>query len=151
MESTTAHETAHQWFYNLVGNDQLNEPWLDEATAQYATWKYFADRYGEQNGLGYYESLRGRWERIEFADIPIGMPAEAYDGVEYGAIVYGRGPIFLDDLAQEMGRDTFDAFMRDYAESFAWRIATSEDFQALAEENCACDLTELFEAAVYAQ
>ena len=26
-----AHETAHQWFYGLVPNDQANEPWLDES------------------------------------------------------------------------------------------------------------------------
>src|SRR5205807_7987562 len=29
------HETAHQWFYSLVGNDQERDPWLDEALA---TW-----------------------------------------------------------------------------------------------------------------
>jgi hypothetical protein len=29
------HETAHQWFYSLVGNDQARDPWLDEALA---TW-----------------------------------------------------------------------------------------------------------------
>jgi hypothetical protein len=30
-----AHETAHQWFYSLVGNDQARDPWLDEGLA---TW-----------------------------------------------------------------------------------------------------------------
>jgi hypothetical protein len=29
------HETAHQWFYSLAGNDQARDPWLDEALA---TW-----------------------------------------------------------------------------------------------------------------
>jgi len=29
------HETAHQWFYSLVGNDQARDPWLDEGLA---TW-----------------------------------------------------------------------------------------------------------------
>ena len=150
LESVTAHETAHQWFYNLVGNDQLNEPWLDEATAQYATWMYYVDRYGEQNADGYYQSLLGRWERTGFADIPIGMPAEDYDGQEYGAIVYGRGPIFLDELAQEMGQETFDTFLREYSKTFRWEIATSEDFQALAEQHCQCDLSAMFDEAVYA-
>ena len=27
-----AHEVGHQWFYNLVGNDQVDQPWLDEAS-----------------------------------------------------------------------------------------------------------------------
>jgi hypothetical protein len=29
------HETGHQWFYSLVGNDQAHDPWLDETLA---TW-----------------------------------------------------------------------------------------------------------------
>jgi peptidase M1-like protein len=32
---SVAHETAHQWFYSLVGNDQARDPWLDEGLA---TW-----------------------------------------------------------------------------------------------------------------
>jgi hypothetical protein len=31
-----AHETAHQWFYSLVGNDQARDPWLDEGLATWA-------------------------------------------------------------------------------------------------------------------
>jgi len=31
-----AHETAHQWFYSLVGNDQARYPWLDEGLATWA-------------------------------------------------------------------------------------------------------------------
>jgi hypothetical protein len=30
------HETGHQWFYSLVGNDQYTDPWLDEAGATWA-------------------------------------------------------------------------------------------------------------------
>jgi hypothetical protein len=30
------HETAHQWFYALVGNDQSRDPWLSEGLATWA-------------------------------------------------------------------------------------------------------------------
>jgi hypothetical protein len=30
------HETAHQWFYSLVGDDQARDPWLDETLASWA-------------------------------------------------------------------------------------------------------------------
>src|SRR4029079_684782 len=30
------HETAHQWFYAMVGDSQALHPWLDEAFATYA-------------------------------------------------------------------------------------------------------------------
>jgi hypothetical protein len=32
---TTAHETAHQWFYSVVGNDQALEPFADEALVDF--------------------------------------------------------------------------------------------------------------------
>ena len=31
------HETGHQWFYSLVGDNQARTPWLDESLTQWAT------------------------------------------------------------------------------------------------------------------
>ena len=36
-----AHETAHQWFYAAVGNDQALEPWLDEALCTFNELIYY--------------------------------------------------------------------------------------------------------------
>jgi hypothetical protein len=36
LDANVAHETAHQWFYSLVGNDQARDPWLDEGLATWA-------------------------------------------------------------------------------------------------------------------
>ena len=149
LESTVAHEVAHQWFYNTIGNDQVDEPWLDEALAQYVTWLYYVDVYGPGAAQGYVDSWKSRWNRVDQADIPIGLPAGEYDGREYGAIVYGRGPLFIAALAEEMGQESFDEFLRDYAETYQWKIATGELFKKLAEEHCQCDLTSLFEEWVY--
>ena len=149
LESSVAHEVAHQWFYNVIGNDQVDEPWLDEALAQYATWLYFIDAYGEASAQGYRGSWEGRWNRVGGAEIPIGLPAAAYEPGEYGAIVYGRGPIFVAALAEEMGQDVFDSFLRDYYETHTWGIATGDSFKTLAEQHCQCDLTALFEQWVY--
>ena len=35
-DANVAHETAHQWFYSLVGNNQARDPWLDEGPATWA-------------------------------------------------------------------------------------------------------------------
>ncbi len=145
LEGSVAHEVGHQWFYNVLGNDQINEPWLDESLTQHVTYLYFVDTYGEENAEGFHDSFHGRWDRVDLADIPIGMPAGNYTGSEYGAIVYGRGPLFFDALKAEMGEQVFDAFLRDYYQQNKWGIATGHDLKTLAEEHCGCDLTPLFD------
>jgi len=149
LESTTAHEVAHQWFYNAVGNDQVDEPWLDEAIVQYLTGLYYVDTHGESAARDYRASWDSRWDRVERADIPIGLPVAAYAGKEYGAIVYGRGPLFITAMAEWMGQEPFDEFLRDYYQSHKWGIGTSDSFKRLAEQHCQCDLTALFEEWVY--
>ena len=149
LESVVAHEVAHQWFYSAVGNDQVDEPWLDEALVQYLTGRYYLDTYGSEAARSYANSWWGRWDRVEQAEIPIGLPTAAYAEGEYGAIVYGRGPIFVSALAEEMGQETFNEFLRDYYQSHLWGIGTGDAFRQLAEKHCQCDLSTLFQAWVY--
>jgi aminopeptidase N len=144
LESTTVHEVAHQWFYNEVGNDQIDEPWLDEALAQYATLLYFQDEYGLAGADGFRKALEDRWNRADRMEIPIGMPVAKYANGSYGAIVYGRGPLFFEALREKMGAKAFDAFLRDYVDVNSWGVATTESIRALAEQHCGCDLGELF-------
>ena len=72
-----------------------------------------------------------------------------YEGAEYGAIVYGRGPLFFIALKDVMGAENYDRFLMDYTETFSWDIATPEALQALAEKHCACDLDSIFNEWVY--
>jgi peptidase M1-like protein len=151
LEATVAHETGHQWFYNLVGDDQLDDPWLDESLTQFATLQYFEDVDGPQGAAGFHQSLDARWARVNYEKIPIGLPVASYQGVQYGAIVYGRGPLFFEVLREEMGVASFDAFLKDYTEQLTWKIATPEFLQSLAEKHCGCDLDALFQDWVYPQ
>ncbi len=145
LESTIAHEVAHQWFYNLVGNDQIDHPWLDEALSQYLTGIYFLDTYGENA----YQQLRNswidRWQRVEQQPTPISLPVGDYEGVAYSALVYGRGPLFVEALAEEMGEEVFWDFLQSFTETHLWEIAEPETFIAMAESQCACDLGQIWE------
>lgn len=149
LEPTVAHEVGHQWFYAVVGNDQLDDPWLDESLVQYITMAYFEDVRGPAAAAGFRRSLEQRWAAVDEADIPIGLPVAEYEGPEYSGIVYGRGPLFFETLEQTMGEDTFDAFLRDYYDRYTWNIGTPQGLQELAEAHCECDLDSLFEEWVY--
>ena len=145
LDSVVAHEMGHQWFFNLVGSDQIEEPWLDEAVVQYLVRIFYEDYYGQAAADSYKESWDGRWARVDYADIPIGKPSYDYDSSEYSPIVYGRGPYFIEALEDEMGDEVFADAMRIYVERYAWEIADAEAFKANMEMVCDCDLTNLFD------
>lgn len=149
LEATVVHEVAHQWFYNLVGNDQLDEPWLDESLAQFVTLQYFTIEYGEAGDEAQRADITGRWDMIGNQAIPVGLPVSAYSGAEYSGIVYGRGALFFEALREEMGENDFDLFIKSYVEDNAWGIGTAEALRANAETSCGCDLSTLFEAWIY--
>lgn len=144
LEPSVAHEIGHQWFYNVVGDDQINEPWLDEAMTQYITGLYYLDAYGEAGWQAQRRDWTNRWSRVQFAAIPIGLPAASYQGVQYSAIIYGRGPLFIDALAVKMGADTFSLFLKEYYRDNEWQIVTTSIFMDEAEAACSCDLDALF-------
>ena len=41
IDSVIVHEIAHQWWYGLVGNNQIRTPWIDEGLAEYCTAVFF--------------------------------------------------------------------------------------------------------------
>jgi aminopeptidase N len=149
LEATVAHEVGHQWFYNLVGNDQLDDPWLDESLTQFITLQYFADTYGQAGNEGFRNDLERRWNMVGRQEIPVGLPVKDYSSEEYGSIVYGRGGLFFEALRDEMGRENFDAFMKNYVQNNSWDIATPEKLKSVAEAQCGCNLTQLFEKWIY--
>jgi len=126
LQWVIAHEIGHQWFYNLVGNDPVMEPWLDESFTQYATWLYFEKLYGRLAGNRIFSSFNNRWQRIRKEAIPLNLSAHDYHGREYGAIPYGKGPLFLFTVQTKFGSELFDQFILDYIEEYRWKRVTTE-------------------------
>ncbi len=145
LESTIAHELAHQWFFSQVMNDPLTEPWLDEAFAQFATYIYYLDAYGAQAADQYAQNWQARVDRTTNKTKLIGLPAGEYlDAKEYSGIVYGRGPLFIAELETLFGEQKFSQFLKDYNNAFRWKIVDTKGFMEFAEQECKCDLDGLF-------
>ena len=149
LEATTAHEIAHQWFFNIIGSDQVDEPWLDEGLAQFATGLYFQDQYGNTTGEQYRLSWQQRWQRIQSQPIPIGRPVSAYSEEQYSPIIYGRAPLFIQSLQETLGNEKFSNFLHNYYQKYQWGIVTTKAFQQTMEESCACSLENQFKDWVY--
>jgi len=146
-EWVVAHEVAHQWWYNLVGNDQVDEPWLDEALTQYSTVLYFEDRYGKAAAANALQAgIEDRWEGAREAgrDRPVVGPVAGFAPEDYGPIVYGKGPLFFHHLREEVGDVPFDHILRSYFDEYRYGIATGESFLSVAERFSSRDVDALY-------
>jgi hypothetical protein len=115
------HETAHQWFYAMIGDSQAQHPWLDEAFAQYA----------EQlvNGDPEPESALSAPGAVDRSTESYGSDA---DGYYY--TTYHKGAAALEAARAAAGPNAWDAALRCYVATNAWRIVTPADLEkALAE------------------
>ncbi|HUX51809.1 MAG TPA: M1 family aminopeptidase [Spirochaetia bacterium] len=144
LEATVIHEVAHQWFYGLVGNDQIAEPWIDESLAQYCTLLFEQVNHFPVEGSDGVTHFGDRWESLRNVPIPIGQPVRSYTPRQYVPIIYGRAPLFLLTLRDRMGSATFDSFLALLVREYSWRVVTGNDVRTLAERACSCNLDELW-------
>ncbi len=143
LNTVIVHEAGHQWSFNLVGNDQIEDPWLDEALTQYLTLRY-QETYENRFSQGYLDYWEQLWDTSQEPNTPIGLPVDSYNESSYGEIVYGKGLFFFEALAQKMGKSELDAALKSYFSNYAWKLAEPKDFQATLESSCSCDLSPLF-------
>jgi aminopeptidase N len=143
------HEVAHQWFYGLIGDDQLLEPWLDEAAATYFEIRYFEEVQGSGAAAGIINNHRAQLGSHPDPEIPIGKAVEDYLPNEYGLFVYLKGALFFDALRAELGEDLFQTFLHEYFLAFRYGFASTAGFQNSAETVCACSLQVLFDTWIY--
>ena len=84
------------------------------------------------------------WSRINREKIPIGMPVLDYQRSNYFPIIYSRGMSFLLNLEDQLGEELFATVLKDYFQTYLWRIAGPDDFRNIAETKCECDLSDLW-------
>lgn len=146
---TIVHETAHQWFYGIVGNDQIDEAWLDEGFAAYSETLFAENVYGKRIGEDYYirtvEDSVGEALSSNIIDGSLLKSLSEFEGWgDYGPTAYDRGAQMLNELRKMLGDDTFFKIIRSYVEQYKFKIATTKDFVKVCQEVSGKDLTDFF-------
>ena len=140
LVSLIAHELAHSWSGNLVGNATWRDVWLNEGFSDYLESRIVNAVYGERREmmdrvLGL-KSLRETLAVLKPADQALAIdlrdrnPAEAFSEVPYE-----KGRLFLTYLDAKFGRERFDAFLRAYFDHFEFKSIDTEDFLQYLKEN----------------
>ncbi|MCS7197750.1 MAG: M1 family aminopeptidase [Candidatus Bipolaricaulota bacterium] len=133
------HELAHQWWYGAVGNDEMDEAWLDEAFATFSEELYKIER--QKAPISSRSSYRFREPGI-----PVLTRADRFPSWRsYGQAVYIKGSGVLWMLRWVIGAANFDRLLREYYARFTYKNATTQDFVAVAEEVSAQELDWFFD------
>jgi len=142
LENVMVHETGHQWFYGMLGSNEMDEAWLDEGIDTYCTTRYFEEKYGPTknlmdlpHGLRWLPGVDARWVyrhawrsvEVFHRDIPILHPAWDFGGT-YFAVDYARAALGLHALQASVGDSVFDRGMAAYARDWRFRHPHSDDF-----------------------
>jgi hypothetical protein len=141
LTAIAAHETAHQWWFGLVGNDQLKEPWLDESMATYSERLFYENVYPDL--LDWWWATRVNFYQPQGF---INQPVNTYNGYEaYRNAVYLHGAQFFEALRKKIGDPSFFAFLKDYAARYSQRQATADGFFAVLADHTQMDLRDLMQ------
>jgi aminopeptidase N len=147
-----SHETAHQWWYGVVGDDEVQTPWLDEGLTEFSTQLFFRQmRSSRYNRL--YESQgeallqQRRDTQIQSGPAPLTATTPVYgfaDNTDYSAWVYDRTAAVLQELRGRLGDKVFFRALRAYYDRNRLSVATAEDLMDAFEQAGGQDLRDWF-------
>lgn len=136
------HEIAHQWFYSLVGNDEIDDPWLDEAIAWYLIYAYYQDVQPDLAAGVRSNVIAGSGTSNVDASLA-DFPPSGADALYY-SVVYRRGARFIEELRAQLGDGPFWAVLREHVATNRNRVATPRAFLDRAQAASATSLNPLF-------
>lgn len=146
---SVVHETAHQWWYGMVGNDEVKDPWLDEALATYTSTRFMLEEFPE-HGAASLEMRKLMTEGTEMDEkkgVFIGSPVDKFTSIgSYSQLVYQKGALMLENLEKEIGKEKMDQLLQTYFKEYQYDVATSSDFISVFSEELGPEAKEYFES-----
>ncbi len=161
FETVIMHEVGHQWFYGLVGSNEMDEAWLDEGINTFSEIRYLEEKYGKDERLinfpwflSFLSPLNDRYlhsflyyTASQYEELPVLSSAYDFtdDPASYSGIAYSKAGLVVDMLRNYVGEDTFDTIMRTYVERYSYKHPTTEGFVEVVNEVTGEDMGWFFD------
>lgn len=146
-----AHEFAHQWWGNMVTNQDWTHFWLNEGIATFMTAAFLEYRFGREEYLKQINGAKTNYEKVRDAgkDKPLVFPDWNHPTREDRILVYDKGAYVTHLLREELGEEKFWQALKDYTRKYWGKSVTTKDFQASFEKSSRKDLSEFFKKWIY--
>ncbi len=138
LETIIIHETAHQWWYSVVGNDEVDEAWLDESLTVYSEVVYINENYSIEDGNNYYNTnIETNYKYVKptitTKEVILKPLNEFNNWTDYGMLVYNKGAMFIHEIEEKYGKETLYKILNEYYNRYKFKNATSNDFIKVCE------------------
>ena len=134
------HETAHQWWGNIVSTDSYHHEWLMESLANYSAVMFLESRMGPRA----VEKALDIYRRELLVKGPDGETAESQGPLVEGrrlessvvpgaanAVLYGKGTWIIHMLRRRLGDANFLKMLAELRRRYEWKAVTTDEFRTL--------------------
>lgn len=144
LTSLIAHELAHSWSGNLVTNSTWDDFWLNEGFTVYFEMRIMEAVYGREysemlallSKQGLLSEVHEMLEGDNPQDTELKLALEGRDPDDgMTAIAYDKGYFFLRLIEENIGRERFDKFLKEYFTSHSFQVMDTERFVSYLKAN----------------
>lgn len=128
------HEIAHQWWYGVVGNNQIKYGFIDEGLAEYSTALFYDlnEEYGQTtsevigNALSSYLLFCDVYGEVYGnLDSSMNRPISTFNTeTEYVYLTYVKGVLMFDSIAEVIGQNKMEKCLQALYEKYAMQEIT---------------------------
>jgi hypothetical protein len=162
-ESVTIHEAGHQFWYAMVGNNEVEDAWMDEGINMFSDARVAALAFQPDYHVQHFFGGFIPWQYRDIAlqrdtdgnyagiyrtsaewDVPAAPTWRYWPGAHVG-ITYSKTALWLHTLERFLGWDTLQRILSTFFERWKFRHPRPDDFFAVANEVSGRDLTWFFD------
>ena len=140
VDCVITHETAHQWWYGLVGNNEFENAWVDEGLTEFSCALFFEQH--PEYGISYQQIMDGATQTYKTF---VRTYAGVYEGTgkvfdesmnrtltqfatepEYVNLTYTKGMLMFDSIRSTMSDRKFFKCLQNYFEDYKFKNSSAE-------------------------